>query len=165
MTRAVEAYLGVGSNVDAEANLRAGMTALRARFAPVRLSRVYQNPAIGFPGADFYNLAAIIRTDLDVWSLLPELRRIEEQCGRDRMAPKCSDRTLDIDLLMYDDITCNEPGLCLPRPDICRYAFVLGPLAEVAGEKIHRATGKTIGQLWQEFASDHRLQPVAMDLG
>lgn len=165
MTGAVEAYLGVGSNIDAEANLRAGMKALRDRFALLRLSRVYQNPAVGFVGEDFYNLAVKIRTDLDVWSLLPELRHIEERCGRDRAAPKHSDRTLDIDLLMYGDMNCDEPGLCLPRPDICRHAFVLGPLAEVAGDKVHGAAGKTIGQLWQEFASDHRLRPVAMDLG
>ncbi|CAN5690113.1 2-amino-4-hydroxy-6-hydroxymethyldihydropteridinediphosphokinase [soil metagenome] len=144
------ACLSLGSNLAPEANLRSAIAALRAHFGGLRLSQVYRTQAVGFEGADFLNAAAVVETDLDPHALDAWLHALEDAHSRDRSAPRFSDRTLDIDLLLYDDLVLDGPGnLRIPREDL-RHAFVLRPLAEIAPDRIEPRSGRTLAQLWAD---------------
>ncbi len=70
-----------------------------------------------------------------------------------------------MDLLLYDDLILREDGFCIPRYEITRHAFVLRPLAEVAGDRHHPLLGATFAELWAAFdQSRETLQPVALKL-
>jgi 2-amino-4-hydroxy-6-hydroxymethyldihydropteridine diphosphokinase len=93
--------------------------------------------------------------------VLTRLHAIERLCGRERDAPRWAPRSMDLDVLLYDDLVCDEPGLKLPRPDLLKRAYMLGPLAALAPEVVHPTEGLTIGELWQRFdRSAHPLEPV-----
>jgi 2-amino-4-hydroxy-6-hydroxymethyldihydropteridine diphosphokinase len=142
------ACLSLGSNLAPEANLRSAITALRARFGHVRLSKVYRTRAVGFDGGDFLNAAAVVETDLGPEALDAWLHALEDAQGRDRGAPRFGDRTLDVDLVLYDDRIVEGPGhLRVPRDEL-RHAFVLRPLAEIAPEMVEPRSGRTLAQLW-----------------
>ena len=151
-----KAYLSLGSNLDAEANLRSAITALRERFGDVVLSPVYRTKSVGFDGADFLNAAAIIDTELDPLALNDWLHALEDAHGRDRSGPRYSDRTLDIDVVLFDERMFEGPGnLRIPRPEL-KHAFVLRPLADIAADTIVPGTGRTLEQLWAAHP-DHDL--------
>jgi 2-amino-4-hydroxy-6-hydroxymethyldihydropteridine diphosphokinase len=147
-------YLGIGSNVNVQENIRAGVLALRQAFGAVELSPVYRSAAVGFSGDDFINLVARIATSMQPLELKEFLNALEDCHGRRRDLPKFSDRTLDIDILMVDDLHLHCPGLVLPRPEILEYAHVLRPLADLAPDLVHPATLKRISAHWSNFGSD-----------
>ena len=90
------------------------------------------------------------------------MRDIEDANGRDRSGPKFSSRTLDLDLLLYDDLQINENGLKLPRAEILKNAFVLWPLAEIAPELQHPETGTAYAVLWSAFdKTKEDIKPIA----
>ena len=142
------AYLGLGSNVDAENNIALAVGALRAKFGEILLSPVYHNAAVGFEGNAFLNLAARIETDLDPLELRAYLRRLERAHGRDRNAPKWSDRTLDIDILLFDDLVVYNSRLEIPRKEILKFAHVLKPLADIAPALKHPLEEVSYAELW-----------------
>lgn len=143
-----KAYLSLGSNLDAERHLRAAVAALRARFGAVVASPAYRFPAVGFDGPDFLNAAAVVDSDLDPFALNDWLHALEDAHGRDRSGPRYGDRTLDIDIVFYDDRVLDGPGnLRLPRPEL-KHAFVLMPLAEIAPDFVDPASGRSLTQLW-----------------
>ena len=143
------AYLSLGSNVEPERHLRAAVAALRARFGEVLLSPVYRTRSVGFDGTDFLNAAAVIDSDLDPFALNDWLHALEDAHGRDRSGPRFSDRTLDIDIVFYDDLVLDGPGhLQLPRDEL-KHAFVLMPLAEIAPGFVDPRSGKTLEALWR----------------
>lgn len=157
-------YLGIGSNVDASRNIRAVIEWLQEHFIDAAFSPVYQSLAVGFDGDDFLNLVARVQTHTEPLALKKMLKRYEDSHGRKRDAPKFSDRTVDIDILLYDDLVINLPGLVLPRPEITRFAHVLKPLADLAPDVLHPVNDKTIAELWLEFPeNDTRLTPLALD--
>jgi 2-amino-4-hydroxy-6-hydroxymethyldihydropteridine diphosphokinase len=78
------------------------------------------------------------------------LRDIEFTYGREKEAKKFSPRTLDLDLLIYDDLIVDEPAQ-IPRNEITQNAFVLWPLAEIAPDTEHPVTKETFGELWQQY--------------
>jgi len=152
-----KAYLSLGSNLDPEDNLRSGIAALRERFGHVQLSPVYRARAVGFDGPDFLNAAAIIETDLDPQALNAWLHSLEDAHGRDRSGPRFSDRTLDIDIVLFDDRILEGAGnLRIPRPEL-KHAFVLKPLADIAPDTREPRSGKTLGELWASHPD--RAQP------
>src|SRR5688572_25914440 len=104
------ACLSLGSNVEPEANLRAAIAALHARFDGVRVSRVYRTQAVGFDGEDFLNAAAVVETDLAPQALDAWLHALEDGQGRDRSGPRFGDRTLDVDLVLYGERIVDGPG-------------------------------------------------------
>ena len=157
-------FIGVGSNREREKHTRAGIRVLRAGFWNVRISSIYENRAVGFVGADFYNFVVDCETTLEVDEVVDTLRRIENEYGRDRSHPGFSSITLDLDLLLYDDLVLSCESFQLPRSDIDRYAFVLCPLAELAPDLRHPVSGKTYAELWSEFdRSEQELRPVEFD--
>jgi 2-amino-4-hydroxy-6-hydroxymethyldihydropteridine diphosphokinase len=151
-------WLSIGSNQDREQNIRGAVRALRAEFGELTLSSVYESPAVGFDGDPFFNLVAGISTDLPADLLNKRLRAIEEAHGRIRQGEKFTSRTLDLDLLTYDNLVSDNKGIKLPREEILQYSFVLMPLAEVAGEERHPLNGRTYGELWEAF--DSSSQPI-----
>jgi 2-amino-4-hydroxy-6-hydroxymethyldihydropteridine diphosphokinase len=155
-------YVAAGSNVDAIANLRRAVAALRAAFPGLVASKAYSNTAVGFDGDDFVNLVVGFDTDASLADVLAVLHAIEAQCGRPREAPKWAPRSMDLDVLLYGDRVGEFPGAKLPRPDLLKRAYMLGPLAEIAPEVVHPTLGATIGELWQRFdRAAHALTPVA----
>jgi len=148
-------HVGVGSNVDAEAMVSSGINALDDEFDQLTGSAVYRSTAVGFVGDPFLNLVCRFHTELPVAAVDQLLHRIEDRHGRRRDGPKFSSRTLDIDLLLYDDLCLSNGSLILPRDEILHYAFVLRPLAELDPDLIHPRTGTSMASLWEEF-SNHR---------
>jgi len=153
-----EIFVGIGSNVEPERNIRAGIKLLRERFGELKVSPVYRNPAVGFDGDDFFNLAAQFQSGLDFDQIHTALEQIEFACGRVRGGPRYAPRTLDIDLLLYGDVV-HDTAPVLPRKDVLRYAFVLKPLADIAPAHRHPVTGSTFAEHWAEF--DTTSQPLA----
>lgn len=161
MTRA---YIGIGSNIDREASIRGGVARLREVFGPLLLSTVYESPAFGFQGDNFYNLVAGFDTDLGPGELERELHAIEHGLGRERGQPRYASRTLDLDLLLYGDLVRHDDEVNVPREDVRKFAFVLRPLAEIAGELRHPETGQTLEAMWAVFDQpDQALWPVQLD--
>lgn len=143
-------YLSLGSNIDREHNIRSGLTALAATFGELMVSPVYESEAVGFSGDAFYNLVVGVDTDLTVGELAAVLRQIEKDHGRVRGEKKFSSRTLDIDILTYNDLTGEIDGVQLPRDEILKHAFVLRPLVDLAPDAIHPEIGKPYRQLLEE---------------
>ena len=151
------AFVGIGSNIQPHAHVPLALELLERSFTVTDVSPIYSCPAVGFDGADFVNLVVAFETDRDVIELQSELRDIEAACGRDRTEKRAS-RTMDIDLLLFDDAVIDEPGLTLPRADMLEYAFVLRPLAEIAPDARHPVSGIRYARLWADF--DDRVQPL-----
>lgn len=159
-----QVFLSLGSNIDRARHIRAGLDALAQQFGELQVSRVFESEAVGFDSDNFYNLVVAIRTRLPVGQLALRLREIEDANGRLRAGPKFSARTLDIDILTYDDLTGTVDGVRLPRGEILKNAFVLLPLAELAPDAVHPVEGKTYRQLWDEYdQASQKLWPVDFD--
>ncbi len=154
-------YVGAGSNVAPGRNLACAVEELGREFPGARFSPWYRNRAVGFEGEDFINLVASFDTALPVRDVLAKLHAIESLCGRPRAAPRWAPRSMDLDVLLYGDLVCDEPGLKLPRPDLLKRAYMLGPLAALAPEVVHPTARLTIGELWRRFdQAAHPLEPV-----
>ncbi len=147
----VDVYVSAGSNVAAEDNLRLACRELRRRFGRVDLSGVYRNPPVGFEGADFLNLVLRFRTAEPPEAIVAELERLHTLAGRVRGGDRFAPRTLDLDLLLYGSAVLPERAIRVPREDILKYGFVLGPLAELAPDLRHPVTGDTMAGLWARF--------------
>ncbi len=142
-------YVAIGSNVSPEQNVAKAARELQRLFPNARFSAWYRNPAVGFTGDDFINGVVGFNTDLPLQSVIEHLHAVEALCGRPRNAPRWAPRAMDLDVLLYGELVCAEPKL--PRPDLLKRPYMLGPLAEIAPEVVHPTAGATIGQLWQQF--------------
>jgi 2-amino-4-hydroxy-6-hydroxymethyldihydropteridine diphosphokinase len=149
----VRAYVGVGSNLgDRWARLAAAVRALRAedRVAVVRASRVWDTAPVGPPQPRFLNAALELETALDARSLHAVLRRVEASCGRVRSGVRWSPRSLDLDLLLFEDEVIRTPDLIVPHPGLVSRRFVLAPLAELSPHRTVPGTGRTVSELLAE---------------
>jgi 2-amino-4-hydroxy-6-hydroxymethyldihydropteridine diphosphokinase len=146
-------YLSLGSNVDPENNLRAAVAELRARFGDVDVSPAYRFPAVGFDGPDFLNLAVGVDTAMSAVMLNEWLHDLEDRHGRRRDVPRFSNRTLDVDIVLYGDDVVRGPGnLAVPREELMQ-TFVMQPLADIAHDAMHPVLRRSIGDLWRSGAA------------
>ena len=131
-----EALVGLGSNLDGPAHqidIALDMLDAIDRTQVVAASSLYRSsPLGGIEQPDFINAAALLMTDLDARALLEQLQAIERARGRERGETHWGPRVLDLDLLAYDGLSIDEPGLTVPHPGIAARNFVLLPLLEIA---------------------------------
>ena len=157
-------YIGIGSNIERDANVRAAVQALRKNFGGVTLSAVYEGRPIGFEGENFYNLVAALDTDETPEALVASLHDIERRLGRQHGTSRFASRTIDLDLLLYGGLVRDDATLSVPRPEVIEYACVLRPLAELAPEARHPRSGETFATLWARFNKTVQpLSPVTME--
>ena len=146
MTRVAVA---LGSNLgDRDAYLRAAIAALESSVHHLRVSSFHDTTPVGVgPQPVFLNAVAIGETSLSARALLDTLLAIEREFGRERPFPGAP-RTLDLDLILYDDAIIDEaPSLIVPHPRFRERRFVLEPLAEIAPDWRDPVTGKTVEEL------------------
>ena len=144
-------YLSLGSNLEPRRHLRAALAELRERFGELVVSPAYRSASVGFDGAAFVNLAVGLDTELEPEALNDWLHALEDRHGRRRDVPRYSDRTLDVDIVFYDDRVLDGPGhLQIPRNEL-QHAFVLRPIADIAPSFRHPLSGRSMAELWAAF--------------
>ena len=152
-------YISLGSNVEREYHVQQGLNALAVTFdlpfEQLKLSSLFESEAIGFSGTAFLNMVIGIKTSFSVEEVAKKLRDIEFSYGRTTNAKKFSPRTLDLDLLLYDELIIDSPAQ-LPRDEINKNAFVLWPLSEVAPQVVHPILKKNFYTLWQDYNKNHQ---------
>jgi 2-amino-4-hydroxy-6-hydroxymethyldihydropteridine diphosphokinase len=157
-------YISIGSNIDRDKNILASLKALEHHFGKLTISSIYESEPVGFTGDAFYNLVVGFKSEAGVKEVAKILRQIELDNGRTRDSQKFSARTLDLDLIIYDDLILNDGRLQLPRDEIERYAFVLEPLAEIAPTLKHPISHMSYAELWEKFdktsLKQKRVKPV-----
>ncbi len=141
--------LGLGSNLgDRAGNLGEALRLLARHVAVLRVSSLHETLPVGGPPGQgtFLNAAGVVATDRSPTELLAVLRDIESQLGRER-ALCWGPRTIDLDLLLYDQQVIHSPDLTVPHPRMHERRFVLAPAAEIAGDLRHPVQGATIDEL------------------
>lgn len=157
--------VAAGSNIEPVRNLGLAAREIARAFPGAAFSSAYRNAAVGFDGPDYINYVAAFDTTLKPREVVDRLHAIEALCGRPRHAPKWAPRSMDLDLLLYGDVVMDETGLELPRPDLLRRAYMLGPAAELAPTLVHPTLGVTLHDLWSRFdRSAHAMEQVPLDL-
>ncbi|MDD5277099.1 MAG: 2-amino-4-hydroxy-6-hydroxymethyldihydropteridine diphosphokinase [Methylovulum sp.] len=144
-------YISIGSNIDQNKHIPAGLQALKQCFGKLSVSSIYESAAVGFEGDHFYNLIVGFNSDLKAKQVAKKLRQIELDNGRTVDSQKFSARTLDLDLILYGNLVINDGQLHIPRDEIERYAFVLEPLAEIAPTLKHPISHLSYEELWEKF--------------
>lgn len=137
----VTAYVALGANLgDAQAALRQALDDLDTLPGTqlVRASSLYRSAPVDSSGPDYVNAVAELRTTLGPYELLAGLQRLEQAAGRERPW-RNAPRTLDLDILLYDELRQDDPVLTLPHPRMWERAFVLLPLAEIAPALVSHA--------------------------
>ena len=151
-------FLGLGSNIEREQRLVAGLDALAEFVRDLRCSPVFESRPVGIKSGNFYNLVVSGYTELSLHELDRRLKCIEADNGR--YAPDRKGLPLDIDVLLYGGLVGSFDGLELPRAEILKNAFVLWPLALLAPEAVHPVAGKPFAELWATAQIDQQLWPV-----
>ena len=140
----------IGSNIDREKNVGFAIKALRQNFNSVQLSPIYETKAVGFKGDDFFNLVGQFETSLNLAEVRALFNQLEQQSGRSMSHQPFENRTLDLDLLLFDDLIYQDEAMKLPHPDILAFDFVLMPLSQMMPDFIHPQTGQSLATLWAQ---------------
>lgn len=146
------AYLLLGSNEgDREKWLRDAIILVATNCGTIiRMSSIYSTAAWGLEDQpDFLNMALAIDTNLSPLDLLAAIQKVEESLGRQRTV-KWGQRTLDVDILFYDNKIIDLPNLKIPHPELAKRRFALEPLCEIAPSHVHPVVNKTVGLLLDE---------------
>jgi len=161
--------IGLGSNLgDCSAQLSAAVSGMErdGRLRLIANSACHETRATGGPAGqkNFLNAAVLVETVLQPPEVLDLLMQIENRLGRDRKT-HWGPRTLDLDLLLYDELAVQSESLVLPHPRMAWRRFVLAPAAEIAGEMLHPGTGWTIARLLRHLNTSHNYAAVAGSIG
>jgi 2-amino-4-hydroxy-6-hydroxymethyldihydropteridine diphosphokinase len=148
-------FVSIGSNVEREHYVKAGLVALEKAFGELTLSSLFACEAVGFEGPEFYNMVISAKTSLTIDSVVTTLKAIEVDHGRAIDAKKFSPRTLDLDLLLFDDLMLETPAQ-IPRHEITENAFVLWPLSEIAPKLEHPILKINYQALWLAYDKSHQ---------
>lgn len=149
-----EVYLGLGSNLgDREDNIRKALSLLQEKARLKAISSLYDTvPQYIADQPDFLNAVCCVITVLDPFQLLAFVEDIEIRLGRTPTFPK-GPRVIDIDVLLYGDLTLETPSLTVPHPGLAERAFVLVPLVEIAPEVVHPILREKASALLQKLGS------------
>ncbi len=147
-------YLGLGTNLgNKKANLLLAMEQIKNRIGRINsLSGFYTTEPWGFKSDNtFLNAACIVETTHTPLEILALIKQIEIELGRQQKSINgvYSDRPIDIDILLYDDLVMQTPELTIPHPLMHQRLFVMQPLAEIASECMHPTLHQTIKQLYE----------------
>lgn len=145
-------YLGIGSNLNRRHNIESCLHFFQASFAETEVSSVYRSASFGFDGHDFFNLVIKVSSAFKPYQLKHWLQQLEDMHGRDRSKPRYSDRQLDIDLLLCDDLIIDDGFVQIPRREITQRKYVLKPLQDLAPELLHPIAQKRLADLWQALS-------------
>lgn len=152
------AYIALGSNMgDREKYINDAVKALDAAHgcSVTEVSSLIETPPYGVTDqADFLNGCLKLSTILSPEEVLAELHRIEQTAGRERVL-RWGPRTLDLDIIFYDDLVLESKELCIPHVEMHKRLFVLGPLCEIAPYKRHPVYGKTVWEMKAEVQGEH----------
>lgn len=151
-------FLGMGSNVERERHLHAGLEALTGFVHNLRCSPVFESEPVGIRSGPFFNLVVAGETELPLTELSLRLKHIEADNGR--YAPERKGLPLDIDVLLYGDLSGDFDGLVLPRAEVLKNAFVLWPLALLAPQVEHPGVKRSFAELWSQAEIQQNLWPV-----
>jgi 2-amino-4-hydroxy-6-hydroxymethyldihydropteridine diphosphokinase len=154
-------FLGLGSNIEREKHLVAGLEALDVFVSDMSCSPVFESQPVGIKSGPFFNLVVSGLTDLPLMELDRRLKFIEADNGR--YAPDRKGLPLDIDVLLYGEHVGNFDGLMLPRAEILKNAFVLWPLSLIAPDRLHPETGTSFQTLWADAQIEQQLWPTAFE--
>lgn len=157
-------YFSIGSNIDSEQHIKATIKQLKADFKFVHISNIYRNPAIGFDGEAFLNLVACVETEKSLNEMLEYANQLELSAGRVRVVRgRFDSRTLDVDLIMFGDLSGIHQGREWPNKDIDQ-AHVLRSLLDIAGDQFHPVKNETYSDIWRGLdKSDVQLTQVDLN--
>ncbi len=155
----IDVYLGLGTNVEREKHLCAGLDALRELFGELNCSPVFESEPVGIRSDCFLNMVVQVKTRMPLQELDQHLKQIEALNGRYAVPRK--GLPLDIDVLLYGQQVGVYGTVILPRAEILKNAFVLWPLALLAGQVQHPVVQQSFAQLWQQAAIEQNLWPLA----
>ncbi len=149
-------FIGIGSNIEPAKNVRAAILSLAQQTRLVGISMVYRTDALDRPEQPpYFNCVVEIETEaLPVEVKHGVLRPIEHRLGRQRSADKYAPRTIDLDLVVYDDLVMDADGIKLPDPDILRRPFLAIPLLELAPDLVVPGHGLCIGDVAAQLPRD-----------
>lgn len=152
MTQNHTTYLSLGSNIpDRAANLSRAVNCIAESIGTVTMqSPIYETQSWGYSDEDYLNQTIKVETALAPLQLLTKINVIESALGRVRSGKGYEARTIDIDILFYDNEIFDTPKLTIPHPKITLRRFVLQPTADIAPDYLHPTLHKTISQLLDE---------------
>lgn len=163
MVNSTTYHIALGSNKgDKFKNLQDAVNAIHERIGNIKLiSKVYQSPAFGFEGDDFFNCCLVLESDLEPQSVLEHLLAIEKTLGRVRSHSHVYEaRTIDLDIVFAEDQIINTQTLQVPHPEMQKRRFVLLPLNDIASKVRHPKLDKAVSVLLDESKDESVLEPI-----